>query len=134
MESNLKCGLKDNLLKHPNILEENAGVTVTDMLVQEKVGSMSQSNMDSELAKQIMTDGKFENNLEYMDNNAEKLGRRKLKSETMKRQLAINGRYFTKYMQYRQCNSRQIISVLKKYLRIAHIVTTTMIHPLEQPS
>ena len=122
------------MLKHPYTLEENTEITITNMLAQEKIGSMSQNDMDNELAKQIMTDGKFENDLEYMDDNAEKLGRRRLKSETMKRQLAINGRYQAKCIRYRHCNSKQIINVLRKCLRTDHIATVTMIPPPEQPS
>lgn len=50
-----------------------------------------QKSLDAELAGQIMKDGKFEDDLEYMDDNAEKLGRKKMRSDAMKRQFAING-------------------------------------------
>lgn len=35
-----------------------------------------------------------QNDLDYIDDNAEKLGRRKMRSDGMKRQFAINGRFF----------------------------------------
>lgn len=84
--------------------------TLGEMLRQEKfgAGSSDQKNFDGQLAKAIMGDGKFEvggrtflshysclyhvqNDLEYMDDNAEKLGRRKMRSDAIKRQFAING-------------------------------------------
>lgn len=84
--------------------------TLGEMLRQEKfgAGSSDQKDFDGQLAKAIMSDGKFEvsnyvfvllssrlhlaqNDLEYMDDNAEKLGRRKMRSDAMKRQFAING-------------------------------------------
>ena len=84
--------------------------TLGEMLRQEKfgAGSSDQKDFDGQLAKAIMGDGKFEvsdhmfvlrgsrlrhaqNDLEYMDDNAEKLGRRKMRSDAMKRQFAING-------------------------------------------
>lgn len=86
--------------------------TLGEMLRQEKfgAGSSDQKNFDGQLAKAIMGDGKFEvstyvfvlrgshldhvqNDLEYMDDNAEKLGRRKMRSDAVKRQFAINGIY-----------------------------------------
>jgi hypothetical protein len=35
-----------------------------------------------------------QNDLEYMDDNAEKLGRKKMRTDAMKRQFAINGEIF----------------------------------------
>jgi hypothetical protein len=65
------------------------------MLRQERLGggSSDQKNLDAEFARQVMTDGGFQNNLDYMDDNAEKLGRKKMRSDAMKRQFAINGTY-----------------------------------------
>ena len=65
------------------------------MLRQEKFGggSADQKNLDAEFARAIVGDGKFENDLEYMDDNAEKLGRKKMRSDAMKRQFAINGAF-----------------------------------------
>lgn len=34
----------------------------------------------------------LQNDLEYMDDNAEKLGRKKMRSDAMKRQFAIHGK------------------------------------------
>ncbi|TDL23177.1 hypothetical protein BD410DRAFT_721682 [Rickenella mellea] len=67
-------------------------VTLGEMLRQEKfsAGMADQKNLDMELAKAIMGDGKFEDDLEYMDDNAERLGRKKMRSDGMKRQFAIN--------------------------------------------
>ena len=38
-----------------------------------------------------MGDGKYQDDLDYVDENAERLARRKMKSDAMKRQFAING-------------------------------------------
>ncbi|EIN12832.1 hypothetical protein PUNSTDRAFT_82258 [Punctularia strigosozonata HHB-11173 SS5] len=67
-------------------------LTLGDMLRQEKfgAGASDQKDMDVEFAKQIMTDGGFTNDLDYIDDNAEKLGRKKMRSDAMKRQFAIN--------------------------------------------
>ncbi|KAG8964651.1 hypothetical protein FRC03_001493 [Tulasnella sp. 419] len=66
--------------------------TLGEMLRQERFGAgmADQKNMDIELAGAIMRDGKFEDDLEYMDDNAEKLGRKKMRTDAMKRQFAIN--------------------------------------------
>ncbi|EIW81316.1 hypothetical protein CONPUDRAFT_104609 [Coniophora puteana RWD-64-598 SS2] len=67
-------------------------MTLGEMLRQEKFGAgmADQKDLDAQFAKAIMGDGKFENNLDYIDDNAEKLGRQKMRSDAMKRQFAIN--------------------------------------------
>ena len=67
--------------------------TLGEMLRNERFGAgmADQKNLDAELAAAITRDGKFENDLEYMDDNAEKLGRKKMRDDAMKRQFAING-------------------------------------------
>ncbi|KAL0954774.1 hypothetical protein HGRIS_003724 [Hohenbuehelia grisea] len=67
-------------------------VTLGEMLRQEKFGAgmADQKDLDAQFAKAIMGDGKFENDLDYMDDNAEKLGRQKMRSDAMKRQFAIH--------------------------------------------
>ena len=69
--------------------------TLGEMLRNEKFGAgmADQKNLDAELAAAITRDGKFENDLEYMDDNAERLGRKKMRDDAMKRQFAINGMF-----------------------------------------
>lgn len=50
-----------------------------------------QKDLDAQFARQIMGDGKFQNDLDYIDDNAEKLGRAKMRTDGMKRQFAIHG-------------------------------------------
>jgi argininosuccinate synthase len=50
-----------------------------------------QKDLDMQFAQAIMGDGKFENDLDYMDDNAGKLGRKKMRTDAMKRGFAING-------------------------------------------
>ncbi|KAJ3491121.1 hypothetical protein NLI96_g954 [Meripilus lineatus] len=66
--------------------------TLGEMLRQERFGAgmADQKNLDAQYAKAIMSDGKFTNDLDYIDENAEKLGRQKMRSDAMKRQFAIN--------------------------------------------
>lgn len=67
-------------------------ITLGEMLRQErfKSGPADQKNLDEEFARAIATDGGFEADLDYMDDNAERLGRKKMRSDAMKRQFAIN--------------------------------------------
>lgn len=107
--------------------------TLGEMLRQEKfgAGSSDQKDFDGQLAKAIMSDGKFEvsycvfvlrsprlhhvqNDLEYMDDNAEKLGRRKMRSDAIKRQFAINGIQLLP-VRPPSTDSYKIISALRKF-------------------
>ncbi|KAG9098068.1 hypothetical protein FRC06_006846 [Ceratobasidium sp. 370] len=66
--------------------------TLADLLRQERLGggAADQKDLDAALASAIARDGKYEDDLEYVDENAERLARRKMKSDAMKRQFAIN--------------------------------------------
>ncbi|CAE6452803.1 unnamed protein product [Rhizoctonia solani] len=65
--------------------------TLADLLREERLGggASDQKNLDASLAGAIARDGKYEDDLEYVDDNAERLARRKMKSDAMKRQFAI---------------------------------------------
>ncbi|GAA5830440.1 hypothetical protein JCM3766R1_002720 [Sporobolomyces carnicolor] len=67
-------------------------LTLSDLVRQERFagGSASQRDMDYDVANRIATDARFNTDLDYQDENAERLARRKMKSESMKRQFAIN--------------------------------------------
>ncbi|EAU85946.1 complexed with Cdc5 protein Cwf19 [Coprinopsis cinerea okayama7 len=67
-------------------------MTLGEMLRQEKFGAgmADQKNLNAQFAKAIMGDGKFENDLDYLDENAERLSRQKMRSDAMKRQFAIH--------------------------------------------
>ncbi|BGP52158.1 Pre-mRNA-splicing factor cwf19 [Rhodotorula kratochvilovae] len=67
-------------------------LSLGDLVRQERFGGGSGDarQMDAEFADRIATDARFTNNLDYYDENAEKLARKKMKSEAMKRQFAIN--------------------------------------------
>ncbi|EIM85864.1 uncharacterized protein STEHIDRAFT_147469 [Stereum hirsutum FP-91666 SS1] len=66
--------------------------TLGDMLRQERFGAgmSDQKDLDMQFAQSIVTDGGFKNDLDYMDDNADRLGRQKMRSDAMKRQFAIN--------------------------------------------
>lgn len=72
-------------------------LTLGEMLRAERFGAgmADQKNLDAELATQITRDSGFQDDLEYMDDNAERLGRKKMRSDAMKRQFAINGAFLS---------------------------------------
>ncbi|KAJ4477117.1 CwfJ C-terminus 1-domain-containing protein-like protein [Lentinula lateritia] len=72
---------------------DDDSTTLTEMLRQERFGGgmADQKDQDMVLARAIVGDGKFENDLDYIDDNAAKLGRQKMRSDAMKRQFAIHG-------------------------------------------
>ncbi|KAH0832186.1 CwfJ C-terminus 1-domain-containing protein-like protein [Lanmaoa asiatica] len=74
-------------------------MTLGEMLRQERFGAgiSDQKSLDTQYAKALMGDGKFENDLDYIDDNAERLARQKMRSDAMKRQFAINGIYLSHY-------------------------------------
>ncbi|CDO76102.1 hypothetical protein BN946_scf184649.g28 [Trametes cinnabarina] len=67
-------------------------LTLGEMLRQERSGAgmADQKNLDAEFARAVMTDGTYENDIDYMDDNADKLARKKMRTDFMKRQFAIN--------------------------------------------
>ncbi|KAA1473876.1 hypothetical protein DENSPDRAFT_931257 [Dentipellis sp. KUC8613] len=81
--------------KTGNIIRYNAdddNTSLGDMLRQERFGAgmADQKNLDIQFATSIATDAGFQNDLDYMDDNADRLGRKKMRSDAMKRQFAIN--------------------------------------------
>ncbi|EIW68951.1 hypothetical protein TREMEDRAFT_68880 [Tremella mesenterica DSM 1558] len=81
--------------KEGNLLRYNADddeLSLGELVRQEKfgAGSREQKEFDAQMAMNIARDAKFENDLDYMDDNADRLARRKMKSDAMKRQFAIN--------------------------------------------
>lgn len=67
-------------------------ISLSEMVRQEKfqAGAADQKNLDAEMASRIMSDSKFENDLDYMDDNADRLARKKMKTDASKRLFAIN--------------------------------------------
>ncbi|KAH9818598.1 CwfJ C-terminus 1-domain-containing protein-like protein [Melampsora americana] len=67
-------------------------LSLQDLVRQEKfqAGSADQKNMDAEMARSIMTDSKYENDLDYIDDNADRLAKKKMKTDASKRLFAIN--------------------------------------------
>jgi len=68
-------------------------VTLGELVRQEKFGggANDMKNMDAELAAQISRDGRFQADLDYIDDNSERLARKRMKTDAMKRAFAING-------------------------------------------
>lgn len=67
-------------------------ITLEEMVREEKfqAGSGVSKNYDMELAHRIANDGAFKGDFDYLDENAERLARKKMRSDALKRQFAIN--------------------------------------------
>ncbi|WFD06962.1 Pre-mRNA-splicing factor cwf19 [Malassezia vespertilionis] len=73
--------------------------SLTDLIRQEKfsAGSKDQKQNDAALAYQITADHGFQNDLEYMDDEAQRFARKKMRDDAMKRQFALNDYARTKH-------------------------------------
>lgn len=70
-------------------VEENQDMSIEDMVREERRTKGLFGNEGERLAERIAKDGKFDNDLDYMDENANKLAKRVHKSETALRNSAI---------------------------------------------
>ncbi|KAH8925726.1 hypothetical protein BT69DRAFT_1216194 [Atractiella rhizophila] len=87
-------GKKKRDMKTGEVLRYNKdddSMTLEELVRQERFGggAATQKNLDSELASRITKDGKFEDDLDYMDDNADRLARKKMKTDAMKRRFAV---------------------------------------------
>ncbi|KAJ8118902.1 hypothetical protein ONZ43_g3901 [Nemania bipapillata] len=72
------------------LVEQNEDMTIEDMVREERRTRGQAGGEGLRLAERIAKDGKFDNDLEYMDENAEKLAKRVQKSELNLRNAAVN--------------------------------------------
>ena len=71
-------------------LEENDEMTIEDMVREERRTREQAGGEGQRFAERIAKDSKFDNDLEYLDENASKLAKRVQKSEVNLRNMAIN--------------------------------------------
>lgn len=71
-------------------MEENDEMSIEDMVREERRTRGQRGGEGLRLAERIAKDGKFDDDLEYMDDNAEKLAKRIQKSEINLRNTAVN--------------------------------------------
>lgn len=71
------------------LVEENTEMTIEDMVREERRTRGQTGGEGLRLAERIAKDGKFDNDLDYMDENAEKLAKRVQKSEINLKNSAI---------------------------------------------
>ncbi|KAK8029903.1 hypothetical protein PG993_011194 [Apiospora rasikravindrae] len=71
------------------LVEENTEMTIDDMVREERRTRGQTGGEGLRLAERIAKDGKFDNDLDYMDENAEKLAKRVQKSEINLKNSAI---------------------------------------------
>jgi hypothetical protein len=84
-------------VKTGEVLRYNAdddSTTLEELVRQERFrgGAADQKNIDAEYATRVMKDGKFQADLDYIDDEAERLARKRQKTADQKRMFAINGR------------------------------------------
>ncbi|KAL8998009.1 MAG: hypothetical protein Q9169_002849 [Polycauliona sp. 2 TL-2023] len=72
------------------LVEENEDMTIEDMVKQERRTHNQNGGDGQRFAERIAKDAKFDNDLEYMDENATKLAKRVQKSEVNLRNTAIS--------------------------------------------
>lgn len=72
---------------------DDDALSLSEMVRQERFsgGAQDQKDMDHEIASHIAGDTKYQNNLDYVDENADRLARKKVKSEILKKSFAVNG-------------------------------------------
>jgi hypothetical protein len=68
-------------------------MSLAELVRQERfsAGASDQKDMDSEMASRIAGDARYANTLDYVDENAEKLARKKMKSDVLKKAFAVQG-------------------------------------------
>lgn len=71
-------------------VEENEDMTIEDMVAEERRTKTQAGGEAQRFAERIAKDAKFDNDLEYMDENATKLAKRVHKSDINLRNVAIN--------------------------------------------
>lgn len=72
------------------LVEENQDMSIEDMVREERRTRGQNGGEGLRLAERIVKDGKFDNDLEYMDENAEKLAKRVQKSELNLKNSAVS--------------------------------------------
>lgn len=92
--------------------------SLAELVRQEKFsggsGAHHGGGMDDDMANKIMSDGKFVNSLDYADENAELLARKKMKSEVLKKAFAVNGQSLPRHIAH--CDL-QLISTWTDYAK-----------------
>ena len=71
-------------------VEANDDMTIEDMVREERRTRLQAGGESSRMAERIAKDGKFDDNLEYMNDNAEKLAKRVHKSEVNLKNTAVS--------------------------------------------
>ena len=71
------------------LVKENEDMSIEDMVRQERRTAHGAHSSGRELAERIAKDGKFVDDLDYMDDNADKLSKNVVKSDTQLRNTAI---------------------------------------------
>ncbi|SGY19417.1 BQ5605_C014g07643 [Microbotryum silenes-dioicae] len=91
--SRLSQGFQSHDPKTGEVLRQSAedDVSLAELVRQERFsgGAADQKRLDNEFASRIATDRRFTNDLDYMDEHADSLARKKMKSDTIKKAFAI---------------------------------------------
>ncbi|KAH0551369.1 hypothetical protein GP486_007415 [Trichoglossum hirsutum] len=98
MESRMLAGNRDREVKavdtkrgrERGLVEENEDMSIEDMIAEERRTKGQSGGDGRRFAERIAKDAKFDNDLDYLDENAEKLAKRIQKSEVNLKNTAIN--------------------------------------------
>lgn len=76
-------------------MEDEGQETLSELVREERLaaGRADQKQADAMLAHQIMADQGFENDLNYMDEEATRFARKRMRDDALKRQFAVQGTY-----------------------------------------
>lgn len=83
-------GISTRRGRERGLVEENEDMSIEDMVREERRTRNQAGGDGKRFAERIAKDGKFDNDLEYMDENANKLAKRVHKSEINLRNIAIS--------------------------------------------
>ena len=83
-------GIDNRRGRERGLVEENEDMTIEDMVREERRNKGQAGGDGQRFAERIAKDGKFDNDLEYLDENAAKLAKRVQKSDINLRNMAIS--------------------------------------------
>ncbi|WFD43472.1 Pre-mRNA-splicing factor cwf19 [Malassezia psittaci] len=82
---------KPRLKRRRDMNDQAEDASLSELVHEEKIGAgqPAQTSMDAAFAQQIASDHGFENDLDYVDDEAQRFARKKMRDDAMKRQFAL---------------------------------------------
>ena len=121
-ESSSEVNVKQRSRKRAKLESDAEEVTLEDLAREERFGAgrEDQKNADAIFAQGIATDHSFIDDTDYMDDEAQRLARRKMRDNAMKRQFAIQGRSYyylanDRLRTYQACTGRMSFLLARRW-------------------